>query len=325
MENNHPFIPFHKIPNFKNAKNDISEHPIIDKTLHFTGTVKLHGTHGDVVRFSDGHVNIQSRNRILRLDGDNNEFAAYIIGNKDIFTSIFDKIILIHGLPQNYIMISGEWCGGSIQKKVALSKLPRMFVIFGIRIDNLWLDMELFRNIYDETGYVYNIYQFRTYSIEIDFENSSDAEMLMTKYTNEIEKECPVGKYFGISGIGEGIVWKTKGLSFKTKGELMSHTKSMKIPEVRDLSQESIIDDFVYNHLTENRLNQGIEYLNEFNIEISTVNTNTFRKWIEKDIITEEDYTLKKIKLTPEEYKILQKKINNHSSKWFLQYVKKEC
>jgi hypothetical protein len=329
----HPFLAFQKISNFKNKKNDLLDTKRLidssknDTTLDFTGTVKLHGTHGDIVRFNDRHINIQSRNRLLSIDSDNIEFAAFITQRENIINALFEKVILIYGNPQNHIMISGEFCGGNIQKYVILTKLPKMFVIFGIRIDNLDLDMELFRNIFDETVNIYNIYQFPTYNVTIDFENSSDAELLMTKYTNEIEKECPVGKYFGFSGIGEGIVWISKNghCWFKTKGELLSHTKTTKIPIMINLSQEEkykIIDQFVDNNVTENRLNQGIEYLHEFNIKISKENIHSFRKWIEDDITTEEISTIEKLDLKTEEYTLLKKRVSKFCIKWFLQYIK---
>jgi hypothetical protein len=218
----HPFFAYKKIPNFKNAKDDLLDRSNFDiLPLHFTGTVKLHGTHGDIVRFNDGHVNFQSRNRILSIDDDNIGFATFITERDKIINALFDKIILIHGDPENHIMISGEFCGGNIQNKVILTKLPRMFVIFGICIDDIHLDMELFRNVFDETANIYNILQFPTYNVTMDFRNSSEAEKIMTKYTNEVEKECPVGKHFGFSGIGEGIVWISKDEKdcwFKTKG-----------------------------------------------------------------------------------------------------------
>jgi hypothetical protein len=78
----------------------------------------------------------------------------------------------------------------------------------------------------------------------------------------------------------------------------------------------------VVNNLTENRLNQGIEYLHEFNIKISKENVNTFRKWIEDDITTEEISTIEQLELEKEEYTLLKKRINNFSIKWFLNTIK---
>ena len=125
-------------------------------------------------------------------------------------------------------MISGEWCGGNIQKYMALSKLPKMSVIFGISIDDLYLDIQLFKDDFYETAKINNIYQFHsTYNVTIDFNNSKDVEDLMINYSNEIEKECPACKHFGVSGIGEGIVWYNKKLSFKTKGVLMAHSTNL--------------------------------------------------------------------------------------------------
>lgn len=324
----HSFISFTKIANFKNTKGDVLNDIMDESIFDFIGTVKLHGTHGDIVRFNDGHLNIQSRNRILSVDDDNLGFASFITQNNYI-SSLFDKVIDIYGIPDKHIMLSGEWCGGNIQKKVALNKLPRMFVIFAVYIDNKYLDMELFRNVYNESGNIYNIYQFPTYNITIDFNHTSDAETLLIHYTNEIEKECPVGKHFGFSGMGEGIVWISKNskntIIFKTKGDLFTivlpRTKMTKTNNENSL--DAVIDDFVKDHITENRLHQGIEYLQEFNLEISKLNTNVFRQWVENDIITEEKNTIDRFELTTEQYKMLKKKINNYSSSWFIKYTNK--
>ena len=317
----HSFISFKKIANFKNTKDE----PI--GIFDFIGTVKLHGTHGDIVHFNDGHLNIQSRNRILSVDDDNMGFATFITQNNNYISSLFDKVIDIYGIPYKHIMLSGEWCGGNIQKNVALTKLPRMFVIFAVYIDNTYLDMELFRNVYNESANIYNIYQFPTYNITIDFNDTTDAETLLTHYTNEIEKECPVGKYFGFSGIGEGIVWISKNsfkntIIFKTKGDLFTIVLPRKKTNITTDNMDAALDDFVKDHITENRLNQGIEYLQEFNLEISKLNTNIFRQWIENDITTEEKNTIDNFELTPEQSKMLKKKINNYAASWFVKYNK---
>ena len=68
-------------------------------------------------------------------------------------------------------------------------------------------DAHSIKNIKNESIGVYNIYMFPIYSITIDFSNPQDAQYKLTELTNEIEQECPVGKYFGVSDVGEGLVW----------------------------------------------------------------------------------------------------------------------
>ena len=323
-----PFVKYQKIPSFENAKydlnfekekNEVDNFPVLD----FTGTVKLHGTHGDILRFSDGNLSIQSRNRVLHVNDDNHGFAAFMTQNKFVIDSLFDKIIQIHGTsPLNHIMISGEWCGSKIQKHVALMKLPKMFVVFGINIDDSHLDMRSFKDVFCETANIYNIYQFPTYNVTIDFNSSTDVEELLANFSNEVERECPVCKHFGVSGTGEGIVWSNEKLTFKTKGVLMTHSKnpSSGISDISPKNENT--NEFLKTYVSESRLNQGIEYLRELNMKITKSSVSTFIRWIENDIITEEKHTLDSLQLTKEEFSRLKKDVNNLSVKWFLEYLR---
>ena len=56
----------------------------------------------------------------------------------------------------------------------------------------------------------------------------------MIEITEAVENECPVGKHFGVSGVGEGVVWtcvsegwNDSGTWFKVKGE--AHVKGTSI------------------------------------------------------------------------------------------------
>ncbi len=105
-------------------------YPVLD----FVGTVKLHGTNASVVKYSSGEIRFQSRENEINPSQDNAGFAAYMSGQN--IDGLFD------GLPFNdYFAIYGEWCGGGIQKGVAINGLPKMFVIFGLRIDDIWYDV----------------------------------------------------------------------------------------------------------------------------------------------------------------------------------------
>ena len=128
-------------------------------TLKFRGTVKLHGTNASIVKYSDGRFEFQSRERVLSLDDDNADFMAEML-QKD-YQSLFDGIEFT-----DYIVIYGEWCGGNIQKKVALNKLPKMFVIFGVKVDGEWMDLQ--SNLAMNESRIYNILQFPSYDVDID-------------------------------------------------------------------------------------------------------------------------------------------------------------
>jgi len=89
------------------------------------------------------------------------------MSSKD-FSLIFNNIEY-----ENYIAVYGEWCGNNIQKGVALVELPKMFVIFDIKVDDNWIDINSLNikwNLFNKDN-IYNIEQFPTYNINIDFNN----------------------------------------------------------------------------------------------------------------------------------------------------------
>ena len=176
-------------------------------TLKFKGTVKLHGTNAGIVNYGD-RIEFQSRERVLSLNEDNAGFmTAMSVKNLDF---LFEKF-----KPTEYVAIYGEWCGGNVQKGVAINGLEKMFVIFGVMVDDNWVDLptDLHKN---EIG-IYNILQFPTYEIDIDFNNPETIQNKLIEMTISVEDECPVGKYFGVSGIGEGIVYHADVVKISTE------------------------------------------------------------------------------------------------------------
>jgi hypothetical protein len=109
------------------------------------------------------------------------------------------------------------------------------------------------------------------------------------EYVLEVEKECPVAKQFGFSGVGEGIVWKSNcGLQFKTKGE---EHKVSRTKELVPIDEEKLnsIGEFINYAVTEARLNQGIEYVFTQNaLEPSIEKVGDFLRWVQNDILKEE-------------------------------------
>ena len=83
---------------------------------------------------------------------------------------------------------------------------------------------------------VFNILDFPTFEIMIDFNQPKLVQNYLGELTNAVEAECPVGKHFGVSGIGEGIVWCTPDsihpYRFKVKGKKHSVSKVKTIANV---------------------------------------------------------------------------------------------
>lgn len=277
-------------------------------TLKFQGTVKLHGTNASIVKYSDGRLEYQSRERVLSLEQDNANFMMNMMG-KDT-SSLFSGIEF-----DDYCAIYGEWCGGNVQKGVALNGLPKMFVIFGIKVDDAWVDLPSWK--YDNENGIYNILQFQTYDIDIDFNNPETIQNKLIEDTLAVEDECPVGKYFGVSGVGEGIVYKCTtqpDLIFKSKGEKHSVSKVKTLNAV-DVESIAEIKDFVDSAVTENRLEQGLGYLNEMKIEAVPKNTGEFLRWVVTDILKEETDT---IVANQFDMKKVKSAIVNKARVWFL-------
>ncbi len=270
---------FTKIKDFKNTVSKICRLP----TLSYEGTIKLHGTNAGVSYSKERGLIPQSRNRELTIEKDNMGFAIFIESKKEVLEEFF----LCFENPEE-ITIYGEWCGERIQNGMAINKLPKMWVIFAMKEEEDYR----YINWASEKDQIYNINHFQKHYIDIDFNNPAEHTEKIQEWVNEVEKECPVGKHFGISGMGEGIVfthYNDNGFRksiFKVKGD--KH-KNVKKREKQIISPEKIksINDFCDYAVTENRLKQGLEHVN-----LDIKNTGKFIKWICQDIISEETDTL---------------------------------
>ena len=150
---------------------------------------------------------------------------------------------------------------------------------------------------------IFNILDFKTFEIEIDFENPQASQNKLIELTSEVEKECPVGKYFGNIGIGEGIVWKCdtpKGvIRFKVKGKKHQSSKVKVLAPVNTEKLNSI-KEFAEYSVTESRLEQGIEKtFKSVGESIDIKKLGRFLKWIVGDIMKEEMDTLVANNLEP--------------------------
>lgn len=336
---------FQKIPQFRNVVKHVQKWSDYNgkpfPTLNFEGTVKLHGTNaaiGYAGRNFNGSLDktgemwCQSRSRIITPTDDNAGFAKFFYElDEDLKYMILHLLIRGLGddldLSHSEIIVYGEWCGEGIQKGVAISELEKFFVIFSIKINGkLYPCQELNEELYEKfnTYRIFFITQFPKYTISIDFGHpEASAEKMMSIVNEEIEPECPVGKFFGVSGIGEGIVWMTDEKStemlggepslFKVKGERHSVTKvnsSMKKMVPIDPEKVESVKEFVDYSVTENRLQQG---LNEIGLNQKTV--GTFIGWVNRDISTEEGDVLVKNGLTMRE---VGRMVSNKARAWYL-------
>ncbi|TGO59578.1 hypothetical protein BCON_0043g00370 [Botryotinia convoluta] len=207
----------------KNLLLEFSKYQRTSKTrragsIPVTGTVKLHGTHGDIRITADDTIYIQTRNSdVLTPALDSLKFLdfiqparAEILTLKEQFHARFLKLNPKAKINAEHpLIIAGEWIGPKIQKDVAVSALPdRYFVIISVSINNEWQPDEPYSDIENESIYIVNISRGGFYHETIELKNPDPAFAKMQALADEVEKECPFAKTFGLIGLGEGIVWK---------------------------------------------------------------------------------------------------------------------
>ena len=346
------FIKFPEIEQFRNVikivqlsyrykgkdaeGNAIYDPSVILPTLTFTGTVKCHGTNFSVAQH-ENDMWVQARQHIITPEHDNAGGAFFVELNKEVFKSLFEKIRIENNINKNSIInIYGEFCGRNIQKGVAISQLEKMLVIFGVKITSItdtnetdtayWLIDDQYKNIHSNENRIYNIHQFKTYSIDVDFNYPEKSQNELIRMTEEVEACCPVGKYFGVEGIGEGLVLvnyndRMNRICFKSKGEKHSASKVKKLAEV-DVEKMNSVNEFVNYSVTENRFLQGIEYVFTQNSKDPDVKcTGEFLKWVVNDIIKEEIDVIKESGL---EIKDFTRNASTKARIWFIEFLNKK-
>ncbi len=305
----------------------------------FNGTVKLHGTNVGVSQNSKGDIWFQSRSGVITVTKDNAGFAFFGETKKELFEKWLNEIRQSKSeYKDKTITIYGEWCGGNIQKGVAINGLPKMFVVFAVKIThedtedvNYYLTSDEWKHFSSPNDSIYNVYMFKTYSIEVDFERPDISQNVLVELTQSVEDECPVGKYFGRSKengdcvTGEGIVWfaeyKGSQYMFKTKGQKHSTSKVKTIASV-DVEKVNTIHAFVEYAVTENRLNQAIEQVFTTKNEVpDKTKTGDFIRWVINDIIKEELDTIAANGLEPKDIGSVASKA---SQQWFFKYLDKQ-
>lgn len=288
------FKKFNSIEQFRSTVKAVGDHAKFHNkplpTLKFRGTVKLHGTNaGIIVDIESGEVAFQSRTQILEEGMDNAGFKHWAINSEEAVKGLIWETASWFSAKKT-LEIFGEWCGGNIQKGVALNQLDKMFVVFSIVVDGVEVDIS---DTQFNFGGISSIYAYPHWEIDIDFNNPEASQNTLVDLTLAVEAECPVGKYFGISGVGEGIVWHNQetGLKFKVKGEKHSVSKVKTLRELAPVEVALIQDtkDFVSMVVTQNRLNQGLE---QFDGVKDVQNLGAFIKWVVADVFKEERDTI---------------------------------
>lgn len=291
--------------------------------ITYIGTVKLHGTNAGIVFNRNGTQEYLSRNKILTQEADN----AGFFNEMSKKTELIDYVNSVFKLTDVHkITLFGEWIGPGIQKGVAISQLPKkIFIVFNVRLDDNWarqLDGIMSPIMVAEYNKhnVFFIQQFPYYKVDIDFNKPELIQNDLAKLTLEIEEECPVGKAFGISGVGEGLVWKPlldefnhSVFWFKTKGAKHSVSKVTQLVEI-DLEAFHKRDELIAAIVTEARLAQGLQEHTASGYSFEIKDVGHYIRWVFGDVIKEES---DRIELSGFNVKDISKGISNVAKKYF--------
>lgn len=285
-----------------NKSEEAPDDKKIKEPIQYVGTVKLHGTNCGVTCKPNGDLFPQSRNRELSIKNDHMGFAIFVEKNKDLINGIANDIRELNSIGEQNITIYGEWIGPGVQNKVAIANLTeKQWVLFAARKsdeDHQYLKIDQLK--IDKNDFIFSVFDIETMSISIDFTNQESKEKAIehiNNVTETIDKKCPWAAQFNIDGPGEGVVWMPQGkywgiseLMFKSKGDKHKVTKEDKIEKKKEAMDPYVlksIEDFVEYSATENRLNQGIDFMKEMQYDIAMENTKHYLKWVAEDISTE--------------------------------------
>jgi len=322
-----------KLQSWLTGYNSAGE-PVYDETrplprVSFTGAVKLHGTNMSVAYNTREGMWVQSRETVIRVGQDKSGFARFVDANTASFQELIDRIYTANGLlPETVtVVIYGEWAAKGIHKvnDVAVGQLEKAFYIFAVQIAKpddpefaaYWVDC---MGLSDPEKRIFNIYDYDRYAVEIDFANPESAREKLEAITAYVERECPVTKAFGVSGVGEGVVWTGEigGVvhRFKVKGEKhqVAKTKEIAPVNIEKLDSRREVVDYA---VTPARLDQAIEKVCGGVVDIRLM--GDVIRWMIADIEKEESDTLQANRLTLTE---VTKYITARTLEMYLSYVK---
>lgn len=322
-------IKYPKIGQFRNAVANINREitftgldedgnatydPSIPKpTLTFKGTVKIHGSNCGISYNSKDGMYTQSRNNSFDMHKQPDShmgFTFFVKQNKDIFAKFFENIFKVNEIsPDEFTAtIYGEWAGKGIQKGVGISNIEKSMFIFGVKIskqsdpdvDSYWVDY----NYSLPEKRIYNVDDFETFNVDVDFNMPQLAQNKFIELVEYVEKECPVAREFGFSGIGEGIVftttYKNKKNIFKIKGSKHSVSKVKTVASV-DVEKLNSIIEFVEYAVTKPRFEQAIAEVFGSYEKMDVKQMGEFIRWMINDIMSEELDTMTKNELVPKD------------------------
>jgi len=192
------FISFGEIGQFRNCIKDITHavrykgeddngESVYDPTIKLplikaVGSEKIHGTNASVCYSNPDGFWVQSKKSIITPEKDNAGCAFTAEKNKNEWMPIIQKLAKCYNidLNKNIVTMFFEWARGVIQKNSACSDMDKRAVIFRhFKVSPfdegqpaVWLPTLLSTTWVDhKPSNIFNIMNYKTWEIVIDFEN----------------------------------------------------------------------------------------------------------------------------------------------------------
>jgi len=298
-------------------------------TLVATGSEKVHGTNAAVCFSKPDGFWVQSRKNIITPEKDNAGCAFQVMavqaGWMEIVFDLADEYNI--NLDEEIITVYFEWAGGNIQKNACLSGLDKRAVIFryfkvspserqtdsnGEEVAARWIETKVNEKWVDNTEKnIFNIMNFPTVEVEIDFNNPGEAQNEMIKLVEEMEDNSPMGKSFGIDGNilegfvftvifdGQRYVWKVKGEKHskgsgkvKTLKPVDTEAEKKKADFVNDVACQEFRLDQMFTEIQNSKYNGDV-------MQMSNKDIGDYIRLVIKDVIKEHTEDLVEAGLEP--------------------------
>ena len=297
-----PSSTFQKFPSIGRLKH-LYKHLRVVKLperakLQYEGTVKVQGSHRNLIRAHPSTTwQLQSQNHVLTADADKCGFARFVQDNAAAVQHISWKIR--DRSRGEHVMLSGEICWKGTQSGVGIShQIERFVVMLNVKVDDVWRSVDVWEDL--SIASTTCIHKFPWYHVIIDVIDPMASLNEIEKVTKDVGTDCPVAAALGTPSSGEGIVWipKDHDIGLQHRLWFKSKTEEHKVTPARNRiakpASQPVSDtaaaamEFVQHNLTQARLQQGLDYLQEFNMEVDSKHLGHFLKWVAEDTIVQD-------------------------------------
>ena len=189
-----------------------------------------------------------------------------------------------------------------MKEKHSISRTEgKKWIIFAVKVnDVLHTEEEFIKQYVNHNLNIYNIYKWGSYDITIDYSGykwgdwndltlKAPAEVM--ELVDNLTLKCPVSTSFGVNeGIGEGLVLVSETISPRTNKPYYLKVKNSKyeaevlMPNVKDFSVHPNLTSFLLIAVTESRLEQFFDKMENDKVEINMKNVKLFQNLVLADI-----------------------------------------